>query len=87
MHSPDEPLHQSSWVPNSLTSKMHIKINMQKQIRIQDKIQNQINIDITTTKNKTKKKEKEKQNVDISHNSSCKKCPTNSCFPKRSDIL
>lgn len=34
---------------------------MQKQIRIQDKIQNQINIDITTTKNKTKKKEKEKQ--------------------------
>ena len=60
---------------------------MQKQIRIQDKIQNQINIDITTTKNKTKKKEKEKQNVDISHNSSCQKCPANSCFPKRSDIL
>lgn len=36
---------------------------MQKQIRIQDKIQNQINIDITTTKNKTKKKEKEKQTL------------------------
>ena len=54
---------------------------MQKQIKIQNKIQKQIIIDITTTKNKTKKeKEKKKQNVEISHNSSCQKCPTNSFF-------
>ena len=36
---------------------------MQKQIKIQNKIQKQIIIDITTTKNKTKKQKKKKSKM------------------------